>query len=149
MFGHVGCHVPQVTPDAFMALYRVLAAAIAHGQVASCHGIYRGGLGVHLAMTAMAGGLGLSVDLAELPAEESGRNDGLLYSESAGRFIVTIDPARQATFEAGLGDLPWACVGRVTAEPRLKISGVGGNVIIDLTLPALKHAWQKPLGDLI
>jgi phosphoribosylformylglycinamidine synthase len=149
MFGHVGCHVPQVTPEAFMALYRALAAAIADGQVASCHGIYRGGLGVHLAMSAMAGGLGLSVDLAEIAGEEAGGNDCLLYSESAGRFVVTIDPARQATFEAGLGDLPWACVGRVTAEPRLKITGINGNIIIDLTLSALKQAWQKPFGDLI
>ncbi len=149
MFGHVGRHVPQVTPEAFLSLYRALAAAIADGQVASCHGIYRGGLAVHLAMTAMAGGLGLAVDLAEMPADETGRNDLLLYSESAGRFIVTIDPARREVFEAGLGDLPWACIGRVTAEPKLKIKGISGKTIIDLTLPALKQAWQKPFGDLI
>jgi phosphoribosylformylglycinamidine synthase len=149
MLGHVGSHVPQVTPEAFMALYRALAVAIADGQVASCHGIYRGGLAVHLALTVMAGGLGLSVDLAKLPAVEADRNDLLLYSESAGRFIVTIDPARQAAFEAGLGDLPRTCIGRVTAESRLKIAGIGGNTIIDLTLPAIKQAWQKPFGDLI
>jgi phosphoribosylformylglycinamidine synthase len=148
MLGHVGCNVPQVAPEAFLSLYRALAAAIADRQVASCHGIYRGGLGVHLALTAMAGGLGLSVDLTKLPAEAADRDDLLLYSESAGRFIVTVDPARQATFEAGLGDLPWACIGRVTAEPRLIVTGLNGKTIIDLTLPALKAAWQKPFGDL-
>ena len=42
-----------------MARYRALAQAIGQGLVASCHGIYRGGLGVHLAMKAMAGELGL------------------------------------------------------------------------------------------
>jgi phosphoribosylformylglycinamidine synthase len=86
--------------------------------------------------------------LAKLPAEEADRNDLLLYSESAGRFIATVDPAQQAAFEAGLGDLPWACIGRITAEPRLIVTGLNGKTIIDLTLPALKQAWQKPFGDL-
>ncbi len=149
MFGHVGRNVPQVATDAFIKLYRSLSEAIAAGRVASCHGIYRGGLGTHLAMIAMAGGLGLSVDLAKIVADMDKRDDRLLYSESAGRFIVTVDPAQKSAFESALGDSPRACIGLVTAEPRLTVAGIDGNTIIDLTLPALKAAWQKPFGDLI
>jgi phosphoribosylformylglycinamidine synthase len=149
MLGQVGCNVPQVLPEDFFALYRVLATAISREQVASCHGIYRGGLGVHLAMVAMAGGLGLHVDLSKLPVSNAQRDDILLYSESAGRFIVTIDPAQRASFEAALGDSPYACIGRVTAQPQLKVTGLSGRTIIDLTVPALKTAWQKPFGDLV
>ena len=58
LLNYVGCNVPQVNPEPFMALYRALANAIANGWVASAHGIYRGGLGVHLAFIAMAGGWG-------------------------------------------------------------------------------------------
>ena len=36
--------------------------------MASSHGIYRGGLGVHLALVAMAGDLGMDIDLG-VPAE--------------------------------------------------------------------------------
>ena len=149
MLGHVGCNVPQVREKDFLALYRALSSAIRQEQVASCHGIYRGGLGVHLAMTAMAGGLGLDVDLSKLPATQTERDDILLYTESAGRFIVTVDPTQQTAFETTLGDLSWACIGSVTARPQLKITGLNGQIIIDLTVPALKTAWQKPFGDLI
>ena len=149
MFGKVGCSVPQVQPEAFMALYRALAKAIAEGLVASAHGIYRGGLGVHLAMKAMAGGLGMAVDLSALANAEADSDDVLLYSESAGRFIVTIDPAQQETFASLLGSLPAVCIGEVTQEPHLKVKGVDGAQIIDLTVPELKSVWQQPFGDLI
>jgi phosphoribosylformylglycinamidine synthase len=149
LFGYVGCQVPQVHPEHFLIRYRALAKAIGRGLVASCHGIYRGGLGVHLAMKAMAGGLGLSVDLAAVPAEGVQRSDRLLYSESAGRFIVTIDPRNQTAFETALSGMPLACIGRVTDLACLVIRGMGGQTIIDLTVQALKAAWQKPFGDLL
>ena len=132
-----------------MDRYRALAQAITRGLVASAHGIYRGGLGVHLAMKAMAGRLGLAVDLAAVPAEGKLRNDRLLYSESAGRFIVTVDPQRREDFEAVLANVPVACIGRVTQDPSLVVRGLSGDTIIDLTVPALSAAWQKPFGDLL
>jgi phosphoribosylformylglycinamidine synthase len=149
LLGYVGCRVPQVHPEPFMARYRALAQAMADGLVASAHGIYRGGLGVHLALTAMAGHVGLEVDLTSVPAEEARRNDILLYSESAGRFIVTIDPRQRSAFEARFTGLPAACIGRVVADARLRIRGLEGQDIVDLTVPALKEAWQKPFGDLV
>ena len=71
-------------------MYRALSSAIENRLVASCHGIYSGGLGVHLAMVAMAGNLGMAIDLSRLPLEEPLRDDQALFSESAGRFIVTV-----------------------------------------------------------
>ena len=57
--GYLGLNVPQVRSAEFMPLYRALSRAIAAGLAASVHGVYRGGLGVHLAMVAMGGGLGM------------------------------------------------------------------------------------------
>ncbi len=149
LLGYTGCNVPQVNPDAFIALYRAMAGAIQKGLTASVHGIYRGGLGVHLALKAVAGGLGLEVDLSGVPKDRTLRDDQILYSESAGRFIVTLDPKNQKAFESTLSEMPVARVGKVTAEPRLVIRGVDGNGIVDLTLSTLKKAWQQPFGDLI
>ena len=149
MLGYIGCNVPRVTPEDFMPLYRSLAKAIEKELVASVHGIYRGGLGVHLAMKAMAGGLGMEIDLAAVPAENGLREDRLLYSESAGRFIVTIDPQYRVPFENLFTAMPMACIGRVTGEPRLTVRGLAGKTILDLTVPGLKAAWQKTFGDLI
>ena len=149
MLGYVGCNVPKVYPERFLPLYRALANAITQGLVASVHGLYRGGLGVHLAMAAMAGDTGLTIDLSAILSEGPLRDDALLYSESAGRFIVTVDPGSQAAFERAFDTLPCACIGSVVEEKALHIDGSGGDRIIDITVPALRAAWQKPFGDLI
>lgn len=149
MLGYVGCNVPHVDTEAFMRLYRTLSKSIQKDLLASVHGIYRGGLGVHLALKAMAGGLGMDVNLTAVPTCDPLGDDQILYSESAGRFIVSIDPNKQTTFEKLFEGYPMAMIGNVTAEPRLKIQGSKGDNIIDLTVPALKSAWQQPFGDLI
>ncbi len=94
-FGYVGLNVPKVIPEAFVALYRSLGHAIDKEIVASAHGIYRGGMGIHLALVAMGGNLGMEIDLGVVPADQTDRNDVVLFSESAGRFIITIDPEKK------------------------------------------------------
>jgi phosphoribosylformylglycinamidine synthase len=146
--GHVGLNVPEVDADAFTACYRGMAEAVKQGLLASCHGIYRGGMAVHLAMVAMGGELGLRVDLAKVPAAGADRNDTLLFSESAGRFIVTVAPDNQAAVETLLADLPAACVGEVTATPQLNITGLDGKCLAQLPVDVMKSAWKGPFGDL-
>ncbi|WP_054031564.1 phosphoribosylformylglycinamidine synthase subunit PurS [Desulfatitalea tepidiphila] len=148
MFNAVGCNVPQVDPAAFLKSYRAVHRAIQDRLVASVHGVYRGGLGVHLALTAMAGGLGLAVDLAAVPVRTPLRSDRLLYSESAGRFIVTVASERREAFESLFQGLPVACVGQVTGSPVLNIRR-DSEPVLELTVPALKKAWQSTFGDLI
>jgi phosphoribosylformylglycinamidine synthase len=118
--GHLGLNIPKVSADGFADCYRAVAGAIKQGLLASCHGIYRGGLAVHLALVAMGGELGLAVDLAKVPSTDVDRDDTLLFSESAGRFIVSVAPDNQAAFEALMAGQPMACVGQVTERPQLK-----------------------------
>lgn len=149
LFGEVGCNVPTVDPDRLMPVYRTLAKSIRDRLLASVHGVYRGGLGVHLAMVAMGAELGLDVDLGAIPTQGADLGDDVrLYSESAGRFIVTIDPKLQKRFETAFSGMPAAEIGRVIPEPRLLVRGLQQNTIIDLSVPDLKKAWQKPFGDL-
>ncbi|PIE67440.1 MAG: phosphoribosylformylglycinamidine synthase [Deltaproteobacteria bacterium] len=147
--GHVGMHVPVVDPNGFFACYRRLARVIGMGLPASCHGVYRGGLAVHLALVAMGGDLGLTVDLSKVPTNGTERDDVLLFSESAGRFIVTVAPDRAAAFEQEMAGFPVACVGQVAASRQLVIDGTGGRRLVDLSLDTLMSAWKGPFGDLI
>jgi phosphoribosylformylglycinamidine synthase len=142
-------NVPQVRSTEFIPRYRALNDAVAKGLVASVHGVYRGGLGVHLALVAMGGNLGMHVDLRKIPAEAVRRNDVLLFSESAGRFIVTIDPRRQSEFEAAFSGVLCACIGKVTAEPLLRVDGLTGETLMSLAVSDLKAAWKMPFGSLI
>jgi phosphoribosylformylglycinamidine synthase len=138
-----------VRPDEFKPLYRALAQAIKTQRVASAHGVYRGGLGVHLAMVAMGGCLGLNVDLNQAPRENAERDDIILFSESAGRFIVTLAPSDQADFESLFIGKSAACIGTVTKDPTLRIRGLKGNELLALSVEALKKAWKRPFGSLI
>jgi phosphoribosylformylglycinamidine (FGAM) synthase-like enzyme len=146
--GYTGLNVPRPRLKEVLPLYQALEGAIGAQLLASAHGIYRGGLGIHLAMVSMAGMLGLEVELAKVPAEGVERDDTLLYSESAGRLIVSVAPEDQDEFEERFKGLPCGCLGRVTEKQRLTVKGLGGKVLFNAGLQQLKSAWKKPFGNL-
>ncbi len=148
LFGYIGINVPRVNPEKFITIYHALYQSIEKGLVASAHGIYRGGMGIHLAMMAMAGNLGLDIDLSGIPADGALRNDALLFSESPGRFLITIASQNRAGFEKLCEKISFACIGKVRQSPVLEISD-GHKNLISLDVARLKAAWKKPFGDLI
>ncbi|MCP4716924.1 MAG: phosphoribosylformylglycinamidine synthase, partial [Deltaproteobacteria bacterium] len=143
--GCIGNKVPQVNAPQALARYRALHAAISGGLVRSCHDCSDGGLGVALAETAFAGGLGLEVDLRGVPAEAVDRNDTLLFSESQSRFVVSIAPESRAAFESCMQATVWACIGTVRADTRFSVTGLAGTPVVTADLQTLKAAWQKTL----
>ena len=149
LFDYLGSNIPKVKTEAFFTLYKALATAINQELIASAHGIYRGGLGVHLTMKAMAGGLGMSINLNKVPMVEPIRDDQILFSESAGRFIVTVDPVKKDDFEAIFSELPYACVGKVTSDDKLVVCNGSSNKLISVLISDLKHHWKKTFGNLI
>ncbi|MGE0083400.1 MAG: AIR synthase-related protein [Desulfococcaceae bacterium] len=148
-FGYTGANVPQVKTEEFLLVYRALQNAMEKELAASVHAVCRGGLGVHFAMVCMAGNLGMDIALDKIPADGANRDDMLLFSESAGRFIITIAPEKQQAFEKIFAGMSCTCIGTVTQNPELLVSGKGKKNIIRLGIDSLKSAWKKPFGDLI
>ena len=144
--GFTGNRVPQVNVAAARLLYAALHRAMKAGYVASCHDCSDGGLGVALAEVAFAGGLGMTIDLARVPATGIDRDDFLLFSESQGRFVVTVAPVWQAGFEQILAGCPAASIGTVTSSGKLVIDGLRGNRVLEESITELKAVWQKPLN---
>jgi phosphoribosylformylglycinamidine synthase II len=91
--GHLGGRPPEVDLEAERALAQVLVTASARGLLAAAHDLSDGGLAVALAESCLAGGLGARVTL---PGDEF----TLLFSESAGRALVAVQPGREAEFTA-------------------------------------------------
>jgi len=147
MLGHVGLNVPKTDFKELVPSYKALQRAISLDLVKSAHGIYRGGLGVHLAQVAFAGGLGMGIDLGKIPTELK-QDSKILFSESTGRFIITISPEDKGKFEAIFTGTKLACVGTVTQNPELIINGLSGDVIIKKQAKELKEAWQAPFKNL-
>jgi phosphoribosylformylglycinamidine synthase len=144
--GAIGNRVPKVDGATALTRYRALARAIRAGLVASCHDCSDGGLGVALAETAFAGGLGMAIDLRAVATEDIDRDDVLLFSESQSRLLVTVHPQHGAAFEAALAGTIYRKIGTVTAAETLVVTGLAGNPVLDEPLAGLKAAWQQTLA---
>lgn len=148
--GATGLNVPKVDFERFKVVYRALTRAMEKSLVASAHVVARGGLGVHLPLCAMAGGLGMEIDLGAVPRRGGVlRNDTLLFSESQGRFIVTVAPENRETFDKLFKGMAAACVGVVTDQHKnFKVKAMDGTLLVDKSIDTLETAWQRPLGDM-
>ena len=87
----------------------------------------------------------MEVDLRLVPSSEVERNDVLLFSESQSRFVVTVHPQNQKTFEACMKGNVFARVGRVKAGKYLTFKGLRGSIVVRADIDELKEAWKKPL----
>jgi phosphoribosylformylglycinamidine synthase len=144
----LGRQVPVVDAAAALARYRAVNRAQREQLLASCHDLSDGGLGVALAETAFAGGLGLQVDLRAVPVAGELGADAVLFSESASRLLVTVPPAQRERFEALFAGQPCACLGTVTAAGDLRITGLAGESLLCCAIADLKAAWQSPLREM-
>ena len=146
MLGYVGLSVPEVHPEEFLAYYRLLEEAGQAELMASAHGLYRGGLGVHLALASLAAGLGVEVDLSRVAPESPAYAS--LYSESAGRFLVSVDPAHQGRLEDLFRNQPLTLIGQVRSDQTVKIVR-HGQPLLAAPLETLKATWERRFGSLI
>ena len=142
----IGNKVPQVDVKKAIKKYRALHKAIQSGLIASCHDCSDGGLGIALIETAFAGGLGMNIDLKDVPYRGKKRNDYVLFSETASRFVVTIHPKDQGRFEKIMNGNALNEIGFVAGDGLLQITGLNGKLIMKEKISNLKEAWQKPLN---
>jgi phosphoribosylformylglycinamidine synthase subunit PurSL len=139
---------PKVNGEQALRTYKAMQKAISKGLIRSAHDVSDGGLGVAFAESAFAGGLGADIDGSLIPQAGVFRDDYLLFSESQSRFVITIKEKNLEALNRIFRGVDTAVLGRVTAEPRLKIKGVYGAAVIDTPLSQLKEAWLSPFKKL-
>ncbi len=155
-----GTTVPRVDVPYARDVMKALGLAIRKGLVRACHDLSEGGLAVAAAEMALAGLLGLDIDLGRVLCEglaESADIDTiLLFSESASRFLVEVSPGQWDAFEAhmqahNVRDV--ACIGTVIpsinrapsinrgATDRFIVRN-GEQELIDIPVTQLQEAWK-------
>ncbi len=139
---------PKVDGRQALRTYRALEKAIRMGMVRSVHDVSDGGIGVTLAESAFAGGLGAEIDLALVPQTGVFRDDYLLFSESQSRFVVTVRQKHADSVDKLFRSLPYGVIGKVTKEPRFVVRGIYGASLIDTDIAQLKACWLAPLQRL-
>ncbi len=143
LFGHVGLNAPKLDTGAALSLYRRVEQAIDSELMASCHGIYRGGIATHAALMAFGGLLGIRLELGRVPMVGPLRDDQILFSESCARFLVTVGPDKREDFERLFEGLPCARVGEIVSEPNLTIVGQAGSTLVNASIASLKAIWKQ------
>ncbi len=147
---YIGNKIPKVDSTKNLMAYTSMQGAIEDGLVASCTSIAGGGLAVALAKTAIAGQLGLDVDILEIErksmiAGEVQRMDTLLFgSESQGRFIVTVDPDKREKFESRFESVALSCIGKVTESDEFIVRYGVCDSFIHTKLADMTESYKAP-----
>lgn len=139
---YIGNNVPKVDAKRNKRLYQTFSWAIRKELIASSISVGRGGLAVALAKIAMGGMLGILVSLRNLPGKAS-RDDCILFSESQGRIIVTIDPKNKKKFEKIMEGNSFALIGKVLENKSIIIKGLKGRVIVRTDIDEASKSYRK------
>lgn len=143
LMGWQARYCPQVNFAANKKLYQQLHQAIMAGVVNSCHDVSDGGMAITVAECMIASGLGARLEFDALSEDSPEvRWDELLFSESVGRFVVSVKPEHVESFENYFLGSHCLYLGEVTDSPTLNIDTVMGPTI-ELSLQALKQAWLR------
>ncbi|MGE9861985.1 phosphoribosylformylglycinamidine synthase subunit PurL [Limosilactobacillus reuteri] len=112
-----------------------LLTTMENGLVSSAHDLSEGGLGVALVETVFKTDLGLKIDLADQPATR-------LFSETPGRFIVTVAPEKATEFEQVLGK-DAHLIGEVTNSHWLMVKLANGK--LNESVAKLQKTWEEAI----
>ncbi|MCP4464906.1 MAG: phosphoribosylformylglycinamidine synthase subunit PurL [Planctomycetaceae bacterium] len=148
-----GGDVPKVDSALANAIFGKIHQSINHRWIRSCHDLSEGGLAAAAAEMALAGGLGLALDLSPAMAHSAAHartHDvpplanmlGQLFAESNTRFLCEIPNESAAEFENLFGNQA-VCLGSVSDSQHVEIKC--GDYKISLPIADIKQAWQKPL----
>ncbi len=131
---HLGGRPPAVDLDAERRLAALIVAAASGGVLASAHDLSDGGLAIALAEACLHGGRGCTVAL-------HGDSFTALFSESAGRALVSVAPSREQEFAALCAehDVPATVLG-ITAGDALTVAGT-----FQVPLAELEGVWAGTL----
>ncbi len=141
---YVGNKVPRVRAEETLPLYRALAEAVRRGLVRSAATPAMGGLAIAIARKAMAGELGVSLDLSSCADLAALPDDAALFSESNGRFVITAAAEDAPGIETLFRGLACRRVGAVTGERRVRIAA-GSRTLVDAGLDELKESYKETL----
>ena len=151
LFGSGGTagQVPTVDPEDAKRTFRSLHQAIRQQLVRACHDLSEGGLAVAAAEMAFAGGLGMEIDLSNVPCTVSD-TDGFelvaLFSESNTRFLCEVEPEKAAEFETTMDGVSCARIGIITPSNHFIVRHAKrGENLLDKSIDELKEVWQAPL----
>ncbi|MCF7873797.1 MAG: phosphoribosylformylglycinamidine synthase subunit PurL [Candidatus Omnitrophica bacterium] len=138
--------VPKVEPKA-KDIFVSLSNAIGKKLVSSCHDLSEGGLAVAASEMCVGSGLGASLFLEEVPAQENTQDQHLLFAESPSRFLVEVAKEKKQEFEKQFQGLPIGLIGCSCSDKQLTIYNKKSVKVVDISLSSLEESLRKTFKE--
>jgi len=145
---YIGTKIPRVDPDQNKKIYKSFEQAMDRELISSSISIEQGGLGLALSKSAMSGMLGFEIHLSNLPVREKLRCDYLLYSESQGRLLVSVDPKKTKKFEDIFKGLSIGKIGKILNSKDIIIRGWNNEVLINTDVETLRSLHKQRFSNM-
>ena len=130
---------PYMDIEAEAAVQNTVTRLISEKLIRSAHDISEGGLFTCMLESAMAEGLGFTMNTAS-----NIRKDAMLFGEAQSRVVVSISPDIHTYFEAELKGLPFLKLGFVNSTHNVVVDGENWGFVNDW-----KDAYDKALEGLM
>jgi phosphoribosylformylglycinamidine synthase subunit PurL len=132
---------PSIDLDLEARVQDAVRRLIGKGVVRVAHDCSEGGLAVALIESAIAGGVGIDVDLNPLLADNAGRFDRVLFGEAASRVIVQVPSERAGELETLLltSGVPFLALGTA------RTGTLSFDDMLELPLADAEQAWRSAL----
>ncbi len=144
--GWTGGQVPTVDAVRAKETFASLHQSIRRRLVRACHDLSEGGLAVAATEMAMAGGLGMKIDIEQVCQAPLSATE-VLFSESNTRFLVEVSGENADEFQAMLRDchVPVMRLGTIESSDQLVVTCGAEEVVLVASLSETKAAWKRPL----
>jgi len=145
--GAVDARIPTTDLSLGPRTAHAVAELIEHENVRAAHDCSDGGLLVAAVEMAIAGGLGLELDLSAVPGDRTLNDRSLAFAETPGRYLLEIDEGRLEEAIARLSEAgaPFAEVGRFREPPHVSVRRDREGRLLSLPLETLRGWWRRPL----
>ncbi len=146
LLGAVGENVPKLDAKSAKKVYAKIAALTDARLLNALHAPAFGGLAAGFSKMAVAGRIGMDIDLSKIPSSGCATPHEILFSESNSRFIFSADPANAGKIEKILRGMPFNIVGTTRGTECIRIRD--GKARYEVKLGDLVGSYKDPLKDL-
>jgi phosphoribosylformylglycinamidine synthase len=145
--GLVGGVVPQVDFDYEKRLHRCMLKIMNLRLAKAVEDVSKGGLAAALAEVCIKSGVGMVIDLKEVP-HRCERVDEILFSETHGRFIIGADRRDESRIKriCASFNIPCETIGEAKGDDLVFESGVRR---IEVKVEELERAWRSAIPRLM
>ncbi|MEM3980449.1 MAG: phosphoribosylformylglycinamidine synthase subunit PurL [Ignisphaera sp.] len=146
VFGLEEGEIPRPRPSSELRNAKFIHRIIHLGYAKAVHDISLGGLAIALIEMAVAGGIGVEIDISKVFARGIQRKDEVLFSETQARYVVEVDSSYIADFKrlANKMGVTVSIVGKVIDSPIIRITSKS-RILVDLDLSTVANLYSNSL----